>query len=430
MAIGLKFFKNSEINCEQAVKIFKNKKKNIAFLDVRDRKTYVKNFAFGSVNCPLDQLKLIINDLVPDKSTFLIIIGNTKKNTKILSSILYKKQFTNFHFIKNGYKDWLRKKLPTWGGEFTLSKAFGEWIEKVGKIKNIYPKQLHKLHLIKKNSFLQIDARPKNEYEKFTIPLSKHCSGGELPAYLNINKSKKTLVVHCAGRTRSIIAYQTLLDFNFNNKKYVLNGGTQNWVLNGLNRINSSKSDLNKNKLNFKKDMILAKKIIKKFRLPTCNQAPNYNIKKSYSFIVQSEMIKNKDNFIWKKVNATTLIQSTDRFIAASSSKIYIYSDIPTSAVFAVIWLNRMGYKAIWHKKKPIKKQKKEFYKKNILYPTYFFPKRHLGKKEDSIGYLNWEHDLIPTICKWGCKRPWFLNNSKNIKNSIHPIHKIYSNFF
>ena len=69
--------------------------------------------------------------------------------------------------------------------------------------------------------------------KNFTLPNSIQCSGGELCFINNQTNLKKDYIVHCAGRTRSIVAYQTLKDFNFKNKKYVLNGGTQNWVLNG-----------------------------------------------------------------------------------------------------------------------------------------------------------------------------------------------------
>ena len=127
-------------------------------------------------------------------------------------------------------------------------------------IRNIYPKELYQLHQKKPDTFLQIDARPKQEYEKFTLPFSKQCSGGELPAYLESNYTDKDIIIHCAGRTRSIVAYQTLLDFNVKNKKFVLNGGTQNWVLNGLERAYKYKSDLAQNKINLIQDMKLAKK--------------------------------------------------------------------------------------------------------------------------------------------------------------------------
>ena len=235
----------------------------------------------------------------------------------------------------------------------------------------------------------------------------------------------RTYIVHCAGRTRSIIAYQTLKDFNFKNKKYVLNGGTQNWVLSGNKRVYNNKSQLKKVKINLDKDLKLSKEISKKFKIPTTIKI-NHDLN-NYFFQINSE-IKNYQNIKgWRNLNATTLIQNTDKFIASTLSKIFVYSFIPSSSLFSVIWLRRMGYNAIWQFKKPRSINKK--YQPNKIDPTHFFPKRHLGNKNHSRRYLNWEHSLIPTINKWGCRHPWISANSFNLKNPEHIIYKVYKNF-
>lgn len=416
----------SFINCLDAIVVLKNKKNNVAFIDVRKRKTYVQQFAFGAINCPANRFHFIIQDLVPDPSTYLLIIGASKDERIKTSSILKKKRFTNFHYIRGGYKAWSKAKLPMWAGEYTFCKAFGEWIEVSGNINNIYPKQLKELHEKDMGSVVQIDARPKTEYEKFTLPFSEQCSGGELPIYLNDEKyNSQSLIVHCAGRTRSIIAYQTLTDFNFSNKKYVLNGGTQNWELNGFKRSYKQISKISQKKVNLIKDKKLASKIQKKFQLPFVNQVKD--IQNCYSFITESEIKKNSTSSVWKKVNATTLIQNSDRFIAATNTPIYIFSEIATSAIFTVLWLRRLGYPAIWHKNIPGRNLVRKFNKKDFNDPTYFFPNRHKGNKQDAKGYLNWEHQLIPTFKKWGCPKPWPSIRSKQLKKIIHPLSKVYA---
>lgn len=215
-----------------------------------------------------------------------------------------------------------------------------------------------------------------------------------------------------------------MLDFNISQKKYVLNGGTQNWVLNGLERAYQQKSDINKHQVNIAQDKKLAKTIIQKFKLSSVTRIKN--IKGVHGFVIQSEIINNQKIPYWKNVNATTLVQNTDKFIASTSTPIYIYSDIPTSAVFSVLWLTRMGYYAIWHQDKPTKNLTYQYCNKNFSDPTYFFPKRHLGNKKDAQGYLNWEHGLIPTLQKWGCRSPWISMKNKNTQKIINPVHKVY----
>ena len=82
MVIGLKLSNPSYLNCQEVVAIFKNKKNNVAFVDVRNRKTYVQGFAFGAINCPLERFSKTIDDLVPDKSTYLILIGANVASVK------------------------------------------------------------------------------------------------------------------------------------------------------------------------------------------------------------------------------------------------------------------------------------------------------------------------------------------------------------
>ena len=414
------------LEIKQVLNLLKNNTKNISFLDIRERKEYVHGFAFGSVNCPFSKFKYLIKELVPDVNTTLILIGikNTYQKDKI-QKILKKLKYDRSFILKGDYKIWKKQKFPLWAGEYTFSKAFGEWIEITSNIKNLYAKELYKIHK-KNHNYLQIDARPKKEFEKFSLPQSVQCSGGELPCFINNKENlRKNFIVHCAGRTRSIIAYQTLKDFNFKNKKYVLNGGTQNWVLNGFDRKFKNQSKIKSTKINYKDDLKLAHSIAKKFKIPstqTMNKQTN-----SYNFQINSEIKNFKKIPGWKQVNATTLIQSTDKFISSTNTKILIFSNIPSSAVFTVIWLRRMGYQAIWQKKNARKIKKN--YKSTKPDSTYFFPKRHLGSKSDSKGYLEWEHSLIPTIKKWGCKNPWLSANEKDLSKVQHSIYKIYKNF-
>ena len=414
------------LEIKQVLNLLKNNTKNISFLDIRERKEYVHGFAFGTVNCPFSKFKYLIKELVPDVNTTLILIGVKNINQKTqIQKILKKLKYHRSFLIKGDYKIWKKKKFPLWSGEHTFSKAFGEWIEITSNIKNLYAKELYKIHK-KKHNYLQIDARPKKEFEKFSLPQSVQCSGGELPCYINNTENlRKNYIVHCAGRTRSIIAYQTLKDFNFKNKKYVLNGGTQNWVLNGFDRKFKNQSKITSTKINYKNDLKLANNIAKKFKIPSTqimNKQTSY-----YNFQINSEIKNFKKIPGWKQVNATTLIQSTDKFISSTNTKVLIFSNIPSSAVFTVIWLRRMGYQAIWQKSNARKIKKN--YKSTKPDPTYFFPKRHLGSKTDSKGYLKWEHSLIPTIKKWGCKNPWLSASKKDLSKVQHSIYKIYKSF-
>ena len=81
-----------------------------------------------------------------------------------------------------------------------------------------------------------VDGRPFTEYRRMSIPGGICCPNGELALRIKaIAPDPRTkIVVNCAGRTRSIIGAQTLLDLGIPNPVYALENGTQGWFLAGL----------------------------------------------------------------------------------------------------------------------------------------------------------------------------------------------------
>jgi rhodanese-related sulfurtransferase len=81
-----------------------------------------------------------------------------------------------------------------------------------------------------------IDGRPFSEYRKMTIPGSTCCPNAELPYRIPtmVKDPNTKIVVNCAGRTRSIIGAQTLINFGIRNPVYALENGTQGWYLSDL----------------------------------------------------------------------------------------------------------------------------------------------------------------------------------------------------
>jgi len=83
-----------------------------------------------------------------------------------------------------------------------------------------------------------VDVRPWAEYTKFNIPGGICCPNGELPLRIKeiVPDPETTIIVNCAGRTRSILGAQTLIDIGVPNPVYALENGTQGWFLAGLDR--------------------------------------------------------------------------------------------------------------------------------------------------------------------------------------------------
>lgn len=78
-----------------------------------------------------------------------------------------------------------------------------------------------------------LDGRPVNEFRKMNIPTALCCPNGELPYRVKsiVPDDETPIVVNCAGRTRSIIGAQTLINLGVRNPVYAQENGTQGWYL-------------------------------------------------------------------------------------------------------------------------------------------------------------------------------------------------------
>src|SRR5262249_26771028 len=92
-------------------------------------------------------------------------------------------------------------------------------------------------HLVDKDADLVIlDSRPFDEYARVSIPGATNVPGAELVLRAReIAPSPNSMVVvNCAGRTRSIIGAQSLINAGLPNKGAALRNGTMGWSLAGL----------------------------------------------------------------------------------------------------------------------------------------------------------------------------------------------------
>ena len=81
-----------------------------------------------------------------------------------------------------------------------------------------------------------LDSRTVEEFNRFHVPGAVSCPGAELVhRFTDLVPDPETLVVvSCAGRTRSIIGAQSLINAGVPNRVVSLQGGTQAWRLQGL----------------------------------------------------------------------------------------------------------------------------------------------------------------------------------------------------
>src|SRR4029077_1400578 len=143
-------------------------------------------------------------------------------------------RYPDVYTLQGGLSTWQKEGLPTISGVNVRSKAFGERVYHERNIPEIAPEELKALQ---DNSadLLILDVRTPEEYGRFCIPGGVNVPGGDLILWADALKHKPatTVVVNCAGRTRSIIGTATLRRLGVTNVR-ALRNGTMGWVLAGF----------------------------------------------------------------------------------------------------------------------------------------------------------------------------------------------------
>jgi rhodanese-related sulfurtransferase len=115
------------------------------------------------------------------------------------------------------------------------SKAFGELVEAIRHTPSMSATEVEEV-LEKEQDVVVLDARRFSEYHTMSIPRGQSCPGGELLYRIfEAAPSPTTKVfVNCAGRTRSILGTQSLVNAGIPNKVVAIRNGTIGWTLAGL----------------------------------------------------------------------------------------------------------------------------------------------------------------------------------------------------
>jgi rhodanese-related sulfurtransferase len=143
--------------------------------------------------------------------------------------------YRNVFVLAGGAKAWGEAGYTLYAGVNVPSKVFGELVEHRRHTPRVSAQDIVSMRAAEED-FVIVDGRPFAEYRKMNIPGGICCPNGELVLRIrDIAPDPNTkIVVNCAGRTRSIIGAQTLIDFGVPNPVFALENGTQGWFLAGL----------------------------------------------------------------------------------------------------------------------------------------------------------------------------------------------------
>jgi rhodanese-related sulfurtransferase len=207
----------------------------LALIDVREHGEYNLAHIPGASSVPRRQLEARMGRLVPFRGVQVVVCDDNGRRASLAAGTLARMGYARVAVLEGGVNRWASLDRPTEWGMNVPSKDFGEKVEVQHHVPTIDADELARRQR-RGDSLLIVDTRTPEEYRRFCIPGGRSAPGGELALRIHDflrERPDATVVVNCAGRTRSIIGARVLQRMQLPNVVSLKNG-TSGWLLAGL----------------------------------------------------------------------------------------------------------------------------------------------------------------------------------------------------
>jgi rhodanese-related sulfurtransferase len=328
----------------------------LALVDVREELLFSRNHLLFARSVPLSRLELNFARLVPRRGTRIVLCDEGDGLAERAASVLTAAGYHNLFVLTGGVAAWTDAGLELFSGVNVPSKAFGEFVEHASATPSISADELARL--IRTGSDLVVlDTRPFDEYWRVSIPTAINVPGAELVLRVHdVAPSPDTLVVvNCAGRTRSIIGAQSLINAGVPNKVVALRNGTMGWSLAGRS-CESGKArrapQPSSAALAFARSAAEAvarrfgilridREAVDKFRADAARTLYLFDVRDPAEY---------EAGHVPGALSAPggQLVQATDQYVGTLGARIVLIDDAEVRAVMTASWLRQMGWQDVF----------------------------------------------------------------------------------
>lgn len=207
-------------------------RREIALLDLRSEAAFATGHPLFAANLDADRIAIEAEIRLPRKQAPIVLYGDGEGLVAPAIALLERLGYTDVAPLEGGIGGWTAAGYELFQDVNSYSKAFGELVEARRHTPSLVAEEVAAL-IEEKADIAILDARRPDEYATMNIPGSVSVPGGELVlrARAVAPDPDTTIVVNCAGRTRSIIGTQSLINAGVPNRVVALRNGTIGWTL-------------------------------------------------------------------------------------------------------------------------------------------------------------------------------------------------------
>lgn len=207
-------------------------REEIALLDLRHEAAFATGHPLFAANMAFDRIELEAAVRLPRKDVPIVLYDAGEGLVPQAAEQFRALGYTDVRQLDGGLIGWRNAGYEIFEDVNSYAKAFGELVEHRRHTPSLAADEVADLIEAKANIRI-LDVRRFDEYATMNIPGSISVPGAEL--VLRAGRAapdpETTIVVNCAGRTRSIIGAQSLINAGVANKVVALRNGTIGWTL-------------------------------------------------------------------------------------------------------------------------------------------------------------------------------------------------------
>lgn len=206
----------------------------VALLDVREEAPYAEAHPLFALTVPVSEVEAHVPRLIPRLAAPIIVYDDGEGYAEPAAARIVAMGYTDVSVLEGGLAAY-RAVGEVYRDVNVPSKAFGELVESIRDTPSLPATEIAQI-IETESDVVVLDARRFEEFNTMSIPRGRSAPGGELVLRIHdVAPDPATLViVNCAGRTRSIIGTQSLVNAGIPNRVVALRNGTIGWTLAGL----------------------------------------------------------------------------------------------------------------------------------------------------------------------------------------------------
>jgi rhodanese-related sulfurtransferase len=328
----------------------------LALLDVREEGVFSKAHLLTAASLPLSRLEMRLDALVPRRFTRIVLCDDDEALAQRAAAAMRRFGYRHIAVLAGGVDAWRAAGFELFSGVHVPSKAFGEFVEHERGTPRIGAAEL-KARLDAGEDVVVLDSRPMDEYRVMNIPGAADCPGAELVYRIHevVPRPETLVVVNCAGRTRSIIGAQSLINAGIPNRVVALKNGTMGWHLAGLAlERGATRHAPAPGAGALAKARAAAARVAARFGVQRIGAAELERMRADgtrtlYCFDVRSpEEYRAGHRAGFASAPGGQLVQATDAYAAVRSARIVLADSDGVRATMTASWLVQMGWPEVY----------------------------------------------------------------------------------